>query len=114
MNNYEAYHRRLIKRRGEIMRTLDHVRNEQRTVDDNKDWIDHAAYESRVDLLDNLIDWYLKESERIDEALSRIAEGKYGVCLGCREPIEPHRLETAPDAAFCAECQTSREELAHP
>ncbi len=93
------------------MLTLEHVRKEQRTVNDNKDWIDHAAYRSRVELLDNLTDWYVKEAARIDGALSRIAEGLYGVCLGCREPIAPDRLETAPEAAFCAECQNSREEL---
>lgn len=116
MNNYEneTYRERLRKRRGEIIRTLEHVRNEQRAVDDNKDWIDQAAYESRLALLGSLINWYLKETERIDDALVRIAEERYGVCRGCREPIEPHRLETAPEAAFCAECQRSREDLAHP
>jgi hypothetical protein len=25
----------------------------------------------------------------------RISEGRYGICVGCSEPIEPQRLETA-------------------
>ena len=87
-------------RRGEIIRTLEHVQKEQRTVDENKEWIDRAAYESRCQLLDSLADWYVHETTRIDDALTRITEGRYGVCLGCHAPIEPHRLETAPDAAF--------------
>ena len=108
----EAYVDKLRKRRNEIMRTLDHVHKEQREVDDNKEWIDRAAYMSRCHLLDSLAHWYADESARIDEALIRVSEGRYGVCLSCRAPIESHRLETAPEAAFCAACQSVREALA--
>jgi len=101
----------LRKRRNEIMMTLEHVRKEQRAVDENRDWIDRAAYESRLHLLDNLTDWYVNEIARIDEALIRIAEGTYGICVGCHEPIDARRLETTPATIFCAPCQAIREEL---
>ena len=107
----DPYYEKLEKRRGEIMRTLEHVRKEQRTVDENKDWIDRAAYQSRCHLLGSLNSWYANETARINAALKRITEGRYGVCLGCREPIDARRLETAPEAAFCAECQKAREGL---
>jgi RNA polymerase-binding transcription factor DksA len=107
----EHYCEKLKQRRCEIMRTLEHVQKEQRTVDENKEWIDKAAYESRCHLLGSLADWYTHETARIDDALIRISEGRYGVCLGCRAPIEPRRLETAPEATFCAECQNAREAL---
>jgi len=107
----DRYYDKLEKRRGEIIRTLEHVQNEQRIVDENKDWIDRAAYESRCHLLDNLASWYANETVRINAALRRITEGGYGICLGCREPIDARRLETAPEATFCAECQTNREGL---
>lgn len=42
----EAYYNKLKNRRGEIMRTLEHVQKEQRTVDENKEWIDRAAHEA--------------------------------------------------------------------
>jgi DnaK suppressor protein len=106
-----TYHDRLRNRRNEIMMTLEHVQKEQRAVDENKDWIDRAAYDSRIHLLDNLAEWYTNETARIDEALIRIAEGRYGLCIGCHNPIEPPRLETTPEAAFCAECQKAREAL---
>lgn len=112
--HHKVYYERLRKRRTEVMMTLEHVRKEQRLVDDNTDWMDQAAYESRVDLLDNLIEWYTREAARIDDALIRIAEGKYGLCLACRRPIESARLESCPEAAFCTECQNSREALTHP
>lgn len=107
----DDYYDRLKKRRDEILLTLAHVQKEQRAVDENKDWIDQAAFESRIDLLCDLTDWYLKETARIDDALTRIAEGKYGICLACHEPIERRRLDTTPAAAFCVECQRTRENL---
>ena len=61
-------------------------------LDENKEWIDRAAYESRYQLLDGLADWYVHETTRIDDALTRITEGRYGACLGCHKPIEPHRF----------------------
>ena len=108
----ELYVDRLIKRRNEIMRTLEHLQTEQRTVNENKDWIDQAAYVSRCHLLDGLADWYTNETARVDDALIRISENRYGICLACHTPIELHRLEITPEAAFCAECQKTREALA--
>ncbi|MGH7796298.1 MAG: TraR/DksA family transcriptional regulator [Candidatus Binatia bacterium] len=108
---HENYYDQLKKRRNQIIMTLEHVQKEQRAVEENKDRIDRAAFESRVHLLDNLTDWYANETARIDEALIRIAEGKYGVCVGCQEPIDARRLETTPAAIFCAPCQAMREEL---
>ena len=107
----EAHYERLRSRRNEVMMTLEHVQKEHRAIDDNRESIDQAAYESRVHLLDNLADWYLNETRRIDDALIRIAEGNYGSCLACHKAIEPRRLDTTPEAAFCAECQETRERL---
>jgi DnaK suppressor protein len=110
--NCESYYERLKRRRAEVITTREHLQREQRVVDENNDWLDRAAYESRVDLLDNLADWYAKEMVQIDDALARIAEGNYGLCLACHRCIEPERLETAPEASFCASCQSMRECLA--
>ncbi len=50
----------------------------------------------------------LLESERlllteIDEALERVQEGVYGICLGTGEPINKARLEAKPWAKYCIE-----------
>lgn len=103
----ERYFDKLRKRRTDVARTLAHVRKEHRTVEENRTSIDKAAYTSRCDLLGSLEHWYLDESRRIDDALIRFAEGRYGDCLRCGAPIEPHRLEAAPDAALCAACDRS-------
>jgi len=107
-----AYRDRLMKRREVVITTLRHLQKEHQGVDDNKEWIDHAAYESRVGLLTNLTDWYIKERGQIDDALTRIEESTYGFCLACHNPIAFKRLEVAPTAAFCEPCQELRECLA--
>jgi DnaK suppressor protein len=41
----------------------------------------------------------------VDEALARIEDGTYGICVRCGEPIPPGRLEALPWAARCVDCQ---------
>ncbi len=41
-----------------------------------------------------------KYLEQIDEALERIEEGKYGICLVTGEPIPTERLEEVPVAKY--------------
>ena len=110
--NFAPYYDRLRTRRDEIIITQKHLAKEQRVVDENEDWLDRAAYESRVDLLDDLTEWYAKEIVQVEGALARFAQGKYGICLACHRRIEAERLDTAPEASFCASCQSTREALA--
>lgn len=102
---------KLIRRRGEIVMTLRHLENEQRQVEQNTDWLDQAAYKSRVNLLDGLSDWYATEIGQIDKAIERIESNRYGVCAACHEAIEAALLETAPEAEFCGACQELRDGL---
>ncbi|HEY6996344.1 MAG TPA: hypothetical protein VH851_00370 [Candidatus Binatia bacterium] len=109
--NYAPYYERLRRRRDEIIKTRKHLEKEQRVVDQNEEWLDRASYESRVHLLDNLADWYANAIVQVENALARIAEGEYGVCLACHRRIELERLDVAPEACFCASCQSTREAL---
>src|SRR5438128_11810925 len=38
-------------------------------------------------------------------ALSRIADGSYGICMHCEEDIKIKRLDAVPWAKFCIKCQ---------
>jgi DnaK suppressor protein len=38
------------------------------------------------------------------QALSDLEVGRYGVCHGCGNPIEPARLEVRPQARLCVTC----------
>lgn len=45
------------------------------------------------------------------EALERMDEGTYGICLGCEEPIPSARLEARPWASLCIGCKEAEELL---
>jgi DnaK suppressor protein len=41
----------------------------------------------------------------IREALDRIEDKSYGVCVNCENPIQPKRLEAVPWTRLCLQCQ---------
>ena len=48
--------------------------------------------------------------KKIDEAISRIDSGTYGVCESCGGEISIKRLEARPVTTLCIECKTRQEE----
>lgn len=45
------------------------------------------------------------------EALHRIEQGEYGLCMECGEDIELNRLKANPMAEYCLSCQARAEQL---
>jgi len=45
----------------------------------------------------------------ISEALERIEDETYGLCIHCENPIKPKRLEAVPWASYCIQCQDLKE-----
>lgn len=50
-----------------------------------------------------------KSLMQIGVALKRIAEGEFGICLDCEEPISPKRLAAVPWTSYCLHCQELHE-----
>jgi DnaK suppressor protein len=46
---------------------------------------------------------------QIGQALESVAQGIYGECRDCGDPIGFKRLQARPEAPFCIACQSSRE-----
>ena len=42
--------------------------------------------------------------EMLDDALRRLEEGTFGVCVSCRNSIPYGRLLVMPEAAYCVSC----------
>jgi RNA polymerase-binding transcription factor DksA len=40
----------------------------------------------------------------VEAAIARLAEGTYGLCQSCGQPITPARLEAMPAAKHCITC----------
>lgn len=45
----------------------------------------------------------------VEAALTRLAQGRYGLCTDCGEPIALARLRSAPEASRCMACATEAE-----
>jgi DnaK suppressor protein len=105
------YAEKLRKRKGQILAALRHLERENQELTGKKhvDWIDQAADENELRLLDRLNEGYLTELGRIEMAQRRVSSGTYGLCLGCHRAIETARLEASPETEFCLECQDLRE-----
>ena len=47
--------------------------------------------------------------QQTEAALERVAEGEYGDCPDCGEPIGFRRLKAMPETIFCVACLSARE-----
>lgn len=47
--------------------------------------------------------------EAARQALARLEDGAYGLCVDCDEPINPKRLAAVPWTDCCVACQAARE-----
>ena len=47
----------------------------------------------------------MKLLREVSDALHRLEEGHYGICLECEEPISEKRLDAVPWARYCVKCQ---------
>jgi len=76
---------------------------------DAKDEIDVAADAVDRKMLEALGAKDLNRMKMIDNALARIDQGKYGLCLKCGKHIPQERLEAIPYAFLCISCQSASE-----
>ncbi len=70
-----------------------------------------------LDMADMAVESYTKEFmfgkssvdrhilQLIREALARIEDRSFGICVYCENPIQPKRLEAVPWARHCIQCQ---------
>lgn len=42
--------------------------------------------------------------QSLEQALSRMNQGRYGICEKCGQPIHPDRLAVLPDVRLCIRC----------
>lgn len=67
-----------------------------------------------LDLADNaraaaLLEVATEQRRHVIEALDRIEQGTYGLCVICGIPLPEGRLEARPEAARCMVCQAKAE-----
>ncbi len=58
----------------------------------------------------NLSEQERSQLSRVEEAIQKLADGRYGVCDECGERIPVKRLKIVPFAKFCVTCKSKMEE----
>jgi RNA polymerase-binding protein DksA len=76
---------------------------------DPKDLADIASDDIDRKMIEAIGSQELKRLKLIDSALTRIQQGKYGLCMKCGKRIPQDRLEAIPYALMCIECKTAEE-----
>ncbi len=112
----EVLHKMLIGKRQEIIREIEEslgqslTEDQQRRLESARDVGDQALMDLERELGISLMEMRNRRRQSIDEALTRLHEGTYGICAECGVEISEKRLQAVPFAKLCVECQ-SRAEL---
>jgi DnaK suppressor protein len=74
----------------------------------NRDPVDQE--EAAVDVSETQDEWFVRVNQQkllaeVEEALQRIEQGTYGLCVQCQQPIPEKRLLIIPWAAHDVTCQ---------
>ena len=103
----QIYKDALLKKRTEILGTGG-IKPLQASMENNTrqgDMADQASGNNEVHIQLKLKQTDAKILQAIEDALTRIDKGTYGVCPDCGEPIAPARLNAIPWTRVCITCK---------
>ena len=105
-----AVRERLLRRREELRQRAHEASAEARHESDplSADFAEQVTQRENDDVLGAISDSARAELAQVDAALQRLANGRYGICAGCGEPIEAERLAAVPYADRCRACAEAR------
>lgn len=109
----EHFRRLLVDRRARILHQVEGMEEEALKAAGQDFSVDHMADHGsdnfEQDFTLQLVESERKELYEIDRALTRIREGRYGICEGTGEAIHRARLEAIPYARYSIEYQRKLE-----
>lgn len=101
----KKYKAELERERGLL---LEEIKNDERPNDFGSD-VDHFdELTDKAEEIENHLAAAQDLKNRLDEidlALSKLREGRYGICEKCGKGIEAEVLEVAPESRFCKTCK---------
>ena len=109
----ETIKKNLLERKRQLWDEIDQDAGgeHQELIQMAKDGGDRGFAELRESTIFSLIKLKAKEIEKIEEAIQRIDNGKYGRCRDCSRWIRPARLQVQPYAVRCSSCQEKLEKI---
>jgi DnaK suppressor protein len=108
----EFYKRLLLRRLDELYAEAKRAKDQVKETDEpSPDPFDQASNQFDRDFLLRLKDRERKLMEKIQEALERIENGTFGICVECGGKISQKRLHARPVATLCIDCKNEQESL---
>ncbi len=102
--------RTLEARAEDLRRKISRTQQAGRSVEnESQDALDRSINDTTKEFLFNQSTQERRLLNLTEVALRRIAEGTFGECENCGEPINAKRLEAVPWARFCIKCQEKHE-----
>lgn len=103
MRDLEIYKKRLLARKSELDARLHKIEDQ---LDDtpNPDVEERSVEREDDEMLEGLGNAGKEELQKIENALSRIKNETYGVCVNCGEEISEARLDIVAYATKCRHC----------
>ena len=74
-------------------------------IEASPDDLDRIQQASDHDYVVGNLERNASQLREVRDALNRLIEGTYGICVDCEEPINRKRLAAVPWAAHCIVCQ---------
>jgi DnaK suppressor protein len=108
----ENYRKQLLEKRDELLRMVSKSDQDGREADEEgtQDIADKASNAYTKEFLFHQSNDNRQILVLVDEALERIKNGSYGVCVECRDEVQSKRLEAVPWARHCIECQAKQDQ----
>jgi len=103
----EKYRKLLEEKKTSLLAELAKTRHaeEETTEESTQDIADKAVSSYTREFLYSLNDTERSTVQQIDQALARIEDGTYGLCLNCGTPMNEKRLSAIHWSRHCVECQ---------
>ncbi len=102
----QRYHRLLMEKQRELLSgQSDDLAPVPAAGGRHGDIVDQANADAEAELQIHLHKSDGRLLNAIEEALARMRQGTYGVCVVCKEPIRTARLEAVPWTHLCRECK---------
>jgi DnaK suppressor protein len=111
--NFSEIRKELDERKIELEAKLTELSKEKTPNDIVLEPGDMATASTMESLKISLQEAEKREYERILQALSKIDDGTYGLCVDCGRQIGERRLKNNPNSSRCLTCQEAFEESNH-
>jgi len=103
MSSIQEIKAKLEARLRELDKRAHDIDDELSEPGDN-DWSENAAESENDEVLEQVGNLAVVETQKIKAALGKIDAGTYGICETCGEKIAIKRLEALPYATTCIDC----------